>query len=96
MRPNHDGCTNEGKGRNKILFNATFGRVRFLHVTDFTMFRYGLRRMAAGRATHGQVISDITIGDDVFHIQAKKRSVAGYLKTMALFSDQSRPASTKL
>lgn len=36
--------------------------------------------MAAGRGTHGQVISDITIGNDVFHTQAKKWSVTGYLQ----------------
>lgn len=32
------------------------------------------------RATHGQVISAITIENDVFHIQAKKWSIKGYLQ----------------
>lgn len=36
--------------------------------------------MSACGGTHGQVISDIKMGDDVFHIQAKKLSVTGYLQ----------------
>lgn len=53
-----------------IQFDIYIHKSSFLHVIDCTMVLYKLKRMAAGRRTHGQVISDITIADDVYHVQA--------------------------